>query len=789
MLTVPSVKQLPRYLKAVIATLFTAVIMLALTPSLAHASTPVSSTSDLLQSVGGTVYIKKNIDWDSSAQYYANGSWHNVSDLKPSNPATQDGNPVDLENGWKIRWVHDYPTKNPKGAYMVYRKPDWYALKSTGLTWGGFKMRFNNIGYTASGEKFDSIVEFTTVRAQQFNGLEEPDYVCSFHLGERFGPAVAAVANKYPLTDSSGNYLNSSTRFDTRVKSRFTTTLVKTGTDMPIDSNNEFNVMYWDIDQPVHHKETGTGLIYYRDYSNPERESVGLRSGYNSALIADNTQLQVEDDANGTTWFRSSANDDNDAPHNPSAVVGKASPQFVTEWSGEGCETGMGYDSTVTIYPEWPDPVKYPESQIRLKGEIAEFDVTEDFPYVADSNKASSITMEDTLDDALDASRAEVTVTKVNADGTHEDVTSNWNIQVSGQTITAKAINTGHGYVEGKHFFHIKAPVRDDFDFGANGYETVEEGGQKYWKFPNQASMIINGHSKKTNTVRVLVPYDAKGSVVLEAQKKLQGATLQANQFIFELKDENGNVIDTKLNDGDGKVTFKELSYTKDDIGKTYTYTIEETKGNALGLIYDTHKETVHVKISDAGNGKLNVVAEYESTGGAVFTNKAVTALKVIKKSTDGSLLKGAEFTLYKDNGDGVFTADDQPAEVYSDNKLTKPITGGVVTTDDSGEARYFGLVPGTTYWLKETKAPAGYNLDPTVHAIIVGEDGTISTKDSQGASAALPKNDGIASITIADEPIPALPLTAGAGVAGLLAIGSILIAGGGGIALFRRRN
>ena len=231
------------------------------------------------------------------------------------------------------------------------------------------------------------------------------------------------------------------------------------------------------------------------------------------------------------------------------------------------------------------------------------------------------------------------------------------------------------------------------------------------------------------------------------------------------------------------------MSYTKDDIGKTYTYTIEETKGNVLGLIYDTHKETVHVKISDAGNGKLNVVAEYENTGGALFTNKFAAPLRVIKKSTDGRLLSGAEFTLYKDNGDGIFDANDQPAEVYSDNGLTKPIPGGVVTTDNSGEARYFGLMPGTTYWLKETKAPAGYNLDPMVHAIIVGEDGTISTKDSQGTTAALPLKDGIASITIADEPIPALPLTAGAGVAGLLAIGSILIAGGGGIALFRRRN
>lgn len=779
MLTVPSVKQLPRYLKAVIATLFTAVIMLALTPSLAHASTPVGKSSDLLNSVGGTVYINKNINWDTSAQYYANGSWHNVSDLKPLDPVNQDGAPVDLENGWKMRWLHDYYT----GVYMVYRAPDAGKVTLAGSTWPGFKLRFNNIGYTTSGEKIDSIVEFYSVYAWQFDCLKEPDFICSFHLGDRFGPSAAAVANSYPLLKTG----QGSSEFDVGIRSRYTTTLVKNGTDTQIDANNEFNVVYWDIDQPVHHTNT-KAFPRISDYKHPGREGVGLTSGYKSALIGTSSTLSVSDDVNGTTWFKSTARDDSKVPSEFSTTIAKAAPQFDTEWSGEGCDTGMGYDSTVTVYPEWPAPVKSPETQTRIKGETAEFDVTEDFPYVADSNKASSITMEDTLDDALDASQAEMTVTKVAADGTQEDVTSNWDIQISGQTITAKAKNTGHGYVEGKHIFHIKAPVRDDFDFSS--YETVTDVvGEKYWKFPNQASMTINNRAKKTNTVRVLVPYEAKGSVVLEAQKRLQGGTLRANQFTFELKDENGTVIDTKLNDGDGKVTFKELSYTKDDIGKTYTYTIEETKGNALGLIYDTHKETVHVKISDAGNGKLNVVAEYENTGGALFTNKFAAPLRVIKKSTDGRLLSGAEFTLYKDNGDGIFDANDQPAEVYSDNGLTKPIPGGVVTTDNSGEARYFGLMPGTTYWLKETKAPTGYNLDPMVHAIIVGEDGTISTKDSQVTIVALPLKDGIASITIADEPIPALPLTAGAGVAGLLAIGSILIAGGGGIALFRRRN
>ena len=276
----------------------------------------------------------------------------------------------------------------------------------------------------------------------------------------------------------------------------------------------------------------------------------------------------------------------------------------------------------------------------------------------------------------------------------------------------------------------------------------------------------------------------------LEAMKKLQGGILQAGQFTFTLKNEAGDIIDTQKNDASGGITFKELTYTQDDIGKTFTYTIEEVAGSEAGYTYDIHKEIVTVEVKKNWSGTLNIVTTYES-GFPQFINKyqPQVPLTVIKKSTDGKLLANAEFTLYKDDGNGTFDANDQPATIYSDKELTKLIPGAVVTTDASGEAHYFGLVPGTTYWLKETKAPTGYNLDTTVHMISVSSDGKVSTKDSSGTTAALPLKDGIASITIADEPIPALPLTAGAGVAGLLAIGSILIAGGGGIALFHRRN
>jgi uncharacterized surface anchored protein len=102
------------------------------------------------------------------------------------------------------------------------------------------------------------------------------------------------------------------------------------------------------------------------------------------------------------------------------------------------------------------------------------------------------------------------------------------------------------------------------------------------------------------------------------------------------------------------------------------------------------------------------------------------------------------------------------------------------VTTDGDGKALFYGLIAGKTYWLKETQAPAGYNLDTQVHKIIVDEDGNVSTVDSGGAQAALPKIGNVPTITIADEPIPGLPTTAGAGIVGIVVAGTTLAVSGG---------
>ena len=683
----------------------------------------------------------------------------NTARANPTDKNIQDGPSVSIGNGWYISWDH----AKYGGTYLVWRYPDGGQLTYAGSTWPGFKVRLNDIGYTSTGERIDSIIDFTSVYAWQANGLNEPGWFTPFEISRIYGPLAAAESN-----DDDAAAVG--------VDSTFTTTLVRTGTDTPIDPDNRMDIVYWDIDQPVHHTPDGART---RDFASEWREGVHLVSGYkDDVVIGRSTDLIVSDD---NTWFRSGVEDPSGTPTNRSTIVAKAGPQYTTQWRGEACSTGIGYDSRVTVYPEWTDPVKSPPRQIRRRGETASFDITQTLPHVADGNRADSIIMTDTLDAALDASQAAVTVRR---DGV--DVTDNWDIQISGQTITATAKNTGHGYAESEHVFTITAPVSPTADLSE--YERGDIGSDRYWTFPNTAAITINGVEKRTNAVDVLVPYEATGSIQIGATKRLLGGVLTDGQFGFELRDADGTVLDTRTNDADGAVTFTDIEYTQDDIGKTHTYTIVEKNDAAQEYVYDTHAETVTVTVEDAGRGKLTATAVYDADG-AVFTNEHKIPLALVKRSSAGdSTLADAQFTLYVDDGDGVFDDDDQPATVYSDPGLHDAIPGAAVTTGADGRAAWRGLSANTSYWLRETRAPAGFNLDSTPHPIAVSELGEVTTTGADGQTAALPVVDGIATITIADDPIPALPRAAGPGTTRLVFAGAFLLVSGIGVALLRRR-
>ncbi len=104
--------------------------------------------------------------------------------------------------------------------------------------------------------------------------------------------------------------------------------------------------------------------------------------------------------------------------------------------------------------------------------------------------------------------------------------------------------------------------------------------------------------------------YDLKAvEVNLDAKKTLKGENLTANEFNFKLEPDESNKNDknseqNKKNDGNGKITFDKLTFSK---AGTYKYTITEVSGNDGTITYDGAVYEVVITVSENENGGLIV--------------------------------------------------------------------------------------------------------------------------------------------------------------------------------------
>ena len=105
--------------------------------------------------------------------------------------------------------------------------------------------------------------------------------------------------------------------------------------------------------------------------------------------------------------------------------------------------------------------------------------------------------------------------------------------------------------------------------------------------------------------------YTASAEAEIKVVKKLNGKTLAVGEFTFELKDEDGKLIESKKNDADGNVEFSKIKFTEADAGKTFTFKITEKNEGKANYIYDTKTITVTVKVSDNGDGTLELKVTY----------------------------------------------------------------------------------------------------------------------------------------------------------------------------------
>ncbi|MFS9066735.1 FctA domain-containing protein [Streptococcus timonensis] len=210
---------------------------------------------------------------------------------------------------------------------------------------------------------------------------------------------------------------------------------------------------------------------------------------------------------------------------------------------------------------------------------------------------------------------------------TGAEVTDKFDIAVNNGVITAtlKAGNTKSlGDAEntqiidttkfefGRYYkFDIPTTVKNDVAAGADIENTAAQVVNYYNPTTKKVEKPEKPTQKRVNNVPV--PLDLKFT------KKLEGRDLAEGEFSFVLK-KDGDIVETVKNDATGKITFKTLEFGKDDLGKTYNYTVEELTGADTTVTYDPMVATVKVVVSHDGTAKA-IVANVTDAEDKEFNN------------------------------------------------------------------------------------------------------------------------------------------------------------------------
>ena len=156
-------------------------------------------------------------------------------------------------------------------------------------------------------------------------------------------------------------------------------------------------------------------------------------------------------------------------------------------------------------------------------------------------------------------------------------------------------------------------------------------------------STVVNPKDTIFNN-KFATPAKASIQFTKELSKAGVNQALTADEFQFVLKDEKGNVVQTVGNTADGRVAFSNLSFEKPG---TYTYTVEEVKGNNEDIIYDGMKAMVSITVTRDGEALVSTVTNPKDT---IFNNyvkelKPAKAKFVLTKVLAGRQLQDGEFS------------------------------------------------------------------------------------------------------------------------------------------------
>lgn len=282
---------------------------------------------------------------------------------------------------------------------------------------------------------------------------------------------------------------------------------------------------------------------------------------------------------------------------------------------------------------------------------------------------------------------------------------------------TQTVSNKGSGFTFGQmvytmpgvYTYHVKELAGTDKTIG---YSTQEY--DVTVTVTDQDGMLAATADRQTNDIRFDNTYTPTPvSVRLEATKHLTGRDLNDNEFTAELKDSNGNLLQTKqfarvprdaqsesdkeknVREGDGTLEFDKLTFDKTGV---YTYTVDEQDGTLGGVTYDTTSHTVTITVTeDAASHTLTAKTEYSNENGSedgirfdnTYQPQNVLVELAARKRLTGHELKADEFEFElvdKDNKVIDSARNDKDGDIRF-----KPLTYGRDNNgiDDCGEHRY----------------------------------------------------------------------------------------------------
>ena len=269
---------------------------------------------------------------------------------------------------------------------------------------------------------------------------------------------------------------------------------------------------------------------------------------------------------------------------------------------------------------------------------------------------------------------------------------------------------------------HINVVDGNHFTITPNGDGTMDGQGLYILYKTRLTAPVDNATKKAFNDVKAITDqetFDVHGFAALtttegigsgaksdevefQVKKKLEGKTLEADAFTFQLIAPDGSVTEAK-NDAEGNVKFPAVKFSNEG---TFKYQIKEVNDNKPGYTYDDSVLEAEVTVANVYGQKIASVKYKDSK--KEFTNTyAATEAKLqleAKKVLNGKALEADKYEFELKEGDKVVAT----AKNAADGTVTFP----AISYDAAG--------PHTYTITEKAGSEAGVTYDTATHEVTV---------------------------------------------------------------------